>query len=348
MNSVSLVVSCFFAALVAYGSTRFAVIPLLQRGGVLDTPSERSSHEKPVARGGGIGVLTGLVAGVLTAGLASQLSGVGDRWPDAGDGIRVILPVAAAFVFGIVGFVDDLNSLSAVKRLVVQSVLASGFAAVILLITDAGFLAATAIVVCIVLVVNGTNFMDGLNTLVTVWGAATAVWLGVLSLLVDDIGSATPLFVFGVALLGFLPLNIGPARSFLGDVGSYAIGGLLVVAVWVLWSAGVSATALLAPFIVPLSDVLLTLARRAFRGENIFLAHRTHVYQRLQATGLTHERVSALHLIASVLCIVGALPSLFGVESSVSHAVAVGTWTCVLAVYFILPSVMSEKVRATT
>lgn len=332
--------ACVVAAIVSYVSARFVVIPVLHRRGVLDHPTARSSHDRPIARGGGIAVLAGLAAGFGTAMLAHTVSA---QQADPGvDLIRASLPITAAFLFGLVGLIDDLNSLSAVSRLVTQIVLAGAFAMAALMVSGVGVFATVAVVASIIIVVNGTNFMDGLNTLVPVWGAGTALWFGVLSLTVDSELLAISMIALTAALVGFLPLNASPAQSFLGDVGSYALGGFLSIGTWVLWSEGVTVTALCAPFVVPIFDVLYTLGFRIYRGENLFTAHRSHIYQRLQAAGLSHEQTSALHLLAAVVCIVPEVLVLFGASAG-SPIIIVGVWAVVIAAYVTLPRVVSRR-----
>lgn len=330
--------ACAFAATVSYLSARFVVIPVLHRRGVLDHPTARSSHDRPVARGGGVAVLAGLAAGYGAALIAHTAALQADPGADL---IRAALPIAAAFLFGLVGLIDDLNSLSAVSRLVTQIVLASALSVVTLMVSGVGVFATVAVVVSIIIVVNGTNFMDGLNTLVPVWGAVAALWFGVLALAVDSGLLAVVMIALTAALVGFLPLNVSPAQSFLGDVGSYAIGGFLSIGTWVLWSEGVSVAALCAPFVVPIFDVLYTLGCRIYRGENLFTAHRSHVYQKLQAAGLSHEQTSALHLLAAVVCILPEVLVFVGISAG-SLLIVVGVWAIVIAVYVSLPRVVTR------
>src|SRR5690625_130687 len=109
------------------------------------------------------------------------------------------------------------------------------------------------------------------------------------------------------AVTTFLLFNWAPARIFMGDTGSLFLGltyatmpfmamqltnvppsGFIIwVAVLLLW-----------PF---LFDGIYTIIRRAVRGENIFQAHRSHLYQRLNRSGWNHENISILYLLGSVL-----------------------------------------------
>jgi len=56
------------------------------------------------------------------------------------------------------------------------------------------------------------------------------------------------------------------------------------------------------PFIF---DTVYTLGRRFIRGENIFEAHRSHLYQRLVIAGWSHESVTILY---GILACAGWIP----------------------------------------
>src|SRR5690606_20418998 len=75
---------------------------------------------------------------------------------------------------------------------------------------------------------------------------------------------------------------------FLGDVGSYLLGALVAGVVIASMAAGTHPVAALAPVSVYWADTVSTIARRAFRGEPVFEAHRTHAYQRLTTVGFSH------------------------------------------------------------
>lgn len=330
------------AAIGSYLLARFVVIPLLRRRGVLDHPGERSSHETPVVRGGGIAVMGGTVLASVIGILV-----LGDTDGPHVMGLHVataLLSLVAAVAFGLLGFIDDLNSLSAIGRLVVQVLLASAVALLAYLTWEIPFVLAVGMVASIILSVNGTNFMDGLNTLVTVWGAMTAIWLMGWAFVAGDQPSAIVMVSFACALVGFLPLNCTPAASFLGDVGSYATGAFLAVAGWAVWAAGAPVIIVVAPFVVPMSDVVLTLCSRILRGEDIFTAHRSHVYQRLNSSGLSHERVSLVHLTFVVVSIVVALPAVL-MPGWEMVAVTMCLWVIVVAIYTSIPRVVQHMTR---
>jgi UDP-N-acetylmuramyl pentapeptide phosphotransferase/UDP-N-acetylglucosamine-1-phosphate transferase len=115
-------------------------------------------------------------------------------------------------------------------------------------------------------------------------------------------------FVFWIALaaaagsLGFLGHNWPPAKVFMGDVASTFLG--YTFAVLPLLSADQGGDALLLGTLLMwtfIMDAGVTFLRRLFRGENVFAAHRTHLYQRLVIGGYSHAAISSLYILLTLV-----------------------------------------------
>lgn len=79
---------------------------------------------------------------------------------------------------------------------------------------------------------NATNLTDGLDGLLTSTSFIAYSTFGIIALHLNEINIALFCFVFSGALLGFLLFNKNPAKIFMGDTGSLAIGsGLAGVAI---------------------------------------------------------------------------------------------------------------------
>ena len=108
--------------------------------------------------------------------------------------------------------------------------------------------------------------------------------------------------------LGFLGHNWPPARIFLGDVGSaflgYTLAVLPVIAALLEPRLALAGVLLVFPFVF---DTSFTLLRRWRRGENIFVAHRSHLYQRLVIAGYSHRAVTLLYAGLALVGVVLAL-----------------------------------------
>lgn len=139
--------------------------------------------------------------------------------------------------------------------------------------------------------INVINFMDGIDGII---GLQTLVF-GVYVALAgesDGAGRAAGLALAG-ASIGFLCWNWSPARIFMGDVGSGALGVIIVLLGGFLMRDGkCDVVAAFAPLLPLFLDATLTLVARRRRGERLSDAHRSHLYQRLANGGLGHSRVA--------------------------------------------------------
>ena len=259
-----------FTAVAACGGIVLLAEPLtigvLRRWQVIDVPGRRSSHIVPTPRGGGLPIAVGLLA-------AAALTRYGASAAFA----------AAVGLLGALGLADDLRTLSAGRRLVLQAA-GSAVAAALLMIRctcpcrrQAGLAIVAA--VWITGFVNVFNFMDGVNGI----SAVHALIAGIAYACYGAWGQHP--FLLGASLavalsaLLFLPWNAGRAWVFLGDVGSYALGAALAVLAARAVLRGVPVEAVLGPLALYLADTGWTLLRRIRAGEPWLQSHRTHVYQ---------------------------------------------------------------------
>lgn len=279
------------AAVVAGWMTRWLATTAAQRG-MIDRPNDRSSHSIPTPRGGGLAMV------FATAALAVSLA-VGGVLP-AWEAVALIPPFLA---LAAVGWIDDRGGVSPRVRLLVHLSASAWFlawcfaraswAAGLALATPGGVLASVILTLALGWAINLYNFMDGIDGLAGAQGLFLG--LGGALLLVVQGGDAEALVMLAVAgaCAGFLVWNWAPARIFMGDVGSGALGFLLAAVpltavddvrtdVWpwlILWGSFVA-------------DASVTLVRRALRGVALHEAHRTHAYQRLARRWHSHRAVS--------------------------------------------------------
>jgi UDP-N-acetylmuramyl pentapeptide phosphotransferase/UDP-N-acetylglucosamine-1-phosphate transferase len=105
----------------------------------------------------------------------------------------------------------------------------------------------------------------------------------------------------------FLIHNWPPARIFMGDVGSAFLGYTLAILPLIYGYSNSDPRALFIGFLVVwpfVFDAGFTLIRRALRQENVFAAHRSHLYQRMSTPKSGHTRVALLY---SGLALAGCL-----------------------------------------
>ncbi|WP_298135538.1 glycosyltransferase family 4 protein [Acidiferrobacter sp.] len=278
---------------------------------VLDWPNERSLHDRPVPRTGGLAILCGALVAAM-----------GLSWGFTQPGFVI---TAAMVAVALVSWLDDQWSVSPRTRLVVHAVAALAVAAGAtrlpalwlpgVAITLGAPLAILATVVFLVWWINLYNFMDGMDGFaggMAVFGFAT---LAALAYRAHDPGLAGMALAVASAALGFTVANFPPARLFMGDMGAtllgFAAGIMILVGAgrgdFPLW-AGLAA---FSPFLV---DATVTLARRVARGERLTAAHRGHYYQRLVRAGLSHRRTVLGEYAVMAVC---GLAAFGGAEASV-------------------------------
>lgn len=248
--------------------------PILSRF-ALDTPGDRSSHERATPRGGGAGVLLGTLAGVS---LGQWLHGGGLEYP-------LLLAVTAA---ALVGFADDLFSLGSLPRLAIIAAVAAGLA----LSIDPAVTFVLTVVLVLVAFTNMFNFMDGIDALSALSAVLAAGWFLWMGWRLDQSQIVIWSVALAAAALAFLPWNWTPARMFLGDVGSYGIGFTIAAIAVLLWRAGASPLMCAAPVWIHLTDTTWTLTRRLLQGKPVTQPHREHVYQHLVGFGYRHLSVA--------------------------------------------------------
>jgi len=264
-----------------------AALPWLRRR-ALDHPTDRSSHTVPTPRGGGIGVLAGLVVGCAVGGVL----GHPPSW----------WVVLAASSLGVLGLTEDLRGLSIRVRLATQVALCLGLVAG-LAVTQSEPLWVLVAAFGLVVLVNAYNFMDGINGISSLSALVAGAWYAHLASTADAERLTVAAVALAGAAVGFLPWNLVRARAFLGDCGSYALGGAVGLLGLAVWLEGASAVAAVAPLLLYLADVGWTLAWRVGRREPWYEAHRQHVYQRL-ADAAGHLRASlAVAGLSAVLCL---------------------------------------------
>ncbi|MGD2119016.1 MAG: glycosyltransferase family 4 protein [Chromatiales bacterium] len=276
-NNLLIVLAAFSLSLaLTYLVIRYAKLNLL------DHPNERSSHELPTPRGGGLAIVLVVLFGLLLYLLLKQTGH--STWYGF---------LGATGLVAVISYIDDHRHVPASQRLLVH-LLAACLA--VLLFTKTGTLNVMdwrlntswvlfpLAILLLVWLLNLFNFMDGIDGIASVEALFVALAMLVLAdnSGVDDQTFVVSLLLLSAAVAGFLVWNWPSAKIFMGDVGSSFLGfvlaalGLYAVARgWLnLWSV-------LILFGLFLVDASFTLIRRMLRGERWYEAHRSHAYQKV-------------------------------------------------------------------
>jgi UDP-N-acetylmuramyl pentapeptide phosphotransferase/UDP-N-acetylglucosamine-1-phosphate transferase len=289
--------------------------PLLQRY-ALARPNARSSHVIPTPQGGGLAVISATIAAAIIPGLIIAFTF------DA----AFLSLIASTVCLATLGALDDLRPMPVLPRFTLQAI-AVGLVLATLpeqfhLIQSIPLWAERAILLLGGLwFVNLVNFMDGLDWMTVVEVVPVTIALGLFGFF--GLLSPAPTLIaiaLGGAMIGFAFFNRPVASLFLGDVGSLPIGLLLGWCLLQLAGSGHLIAALLLPLYY-LADATITLLRRLLKGEAVWVAHRSHFYQRATDNGFNVLQVVTEVFLLNV--VLAALAAFTLLKTSLSANIAV-------------------------
>ena len=281
---------------------------------IIDRPNHRSSHKHITIRGGGIIFFIGAILYTLFFGLTLSYF------------------IAGLILISIISFVDDVWTLSSKVRIIVH------FIAMMLMFYDCGFYSITWYYLLIALIVstgiiNAYNFMDGINGIT---GGYSMVVMGSFWWINNHIHQFIDnnfLYVIGISLLVFNLFNFRKrARCFAGDVGAVSIAFIIVFLLGKLMVETGNPTFIIILMVYGV-DSILTIIHRLILKENIFQAHRKHLYQIMSnELKIPHTSVSLIYMVMQGVIMVGY----FGVMNLYP---SISPWIYFLAIATVLAGV---------
>ena len=318
---------------------RFLAIKL----GAMDRPNmARKIQLEPVPYLGGVSI----ALGVLIVTFGSLL------FTNNPDVIieRGLVAIVPAIILGLVGLIDDLKSLTPWPRLLIQTIVGSAIAFIIVQNGTIGTpfgsssLNTFISIVWIVGICNSINFFDNLDGAAS--GTVVIAALGVFYIAFDrgqELVSALSIVTAG-ATLGFLMWNKSPAKIYMGDAGALFLGVIISV-VTIRLNPGITPTwqSLTIPIIllaVPILDTCVAVFSRLSRGVSPLTGGKDHLSHRLVRIGLT-RRTAAVSLwfasAVSAVCAVGV----YRLEDFYRSSVVISfglLWLVALALFLRIPS----------
>ena len=279
-----------------------------ERRKILDIPNERSSHARPTLRGGGLAIVAITLAGWLLYGLLNPEMSC----------FSLLAYTGGAVLVASISWLDDLHRLPNKVRFAAHCIGA------ILIIVGFGYWKTVSVPIFdnlhlgwwglpitffwIVGLTNAYNFMDGIDGIAGGQGVVAGLGWAILGWLSDQPLIGALGLLLASTSLGFLGHNWPPARIFMGDVGSaflgYNFAAIPVITAQFDTRLPLAGIMMIWPFIF---DTSLTFFRRLSKGENVFIAHRSHLYQRLVIVGYSHRFVSSLYIGLALIGVILAL-----------------------------------------
>ncbi len=240
-----------------------------------------------------------------------------------------ILPILfVTLAFGLIGFLDDYikvvmkrsMGLHAWQKLALQFVVAGVFCYYIMTQTElgtkmlipfwsghyleVGFWYAPILIFIVLGTVNGANFTDGLDGLASSVTVLIATFFTVVA--VGTKAGIEPITCAAVgALLGFLVYNVYPARVFMGDTGSLALGGFVVATAYIMeMPLFIPIVALV--YLVEVLSVIIQVVSFKTTGKRPF--KMAPIHHHFELSGWPETKVVAIFgIVTTILCLIGFL-----------------------------------------
>ncbi|TGN07008.1 sugar phosphotransferase [Leptospira ilyithenensis] len=318
--------------------------------GVQDIPNERSLHTEKTKKSGGMVFLPLFLCFLLWVTYSGQTKG--SPFESIHFQLLSILPflLSGVVFFGLLGFVDDLISLSPNIRLSLELLFAGIWfyhlnitPTILSYVIENRIVSLSVFIFLLVFIVNLVNFMDGLDLYVIASFFFSSLSFGFIfsELFFPNSVFFVIMVCLFLALFGFIFYNSPKAKLFMGDSGSLGIG--FIILSLPLLSAktdqvGFDITLLFYLFPVFWVDGIFTILLRSWQKKHIFQAHREHLYQNLTDTSLgkkgTCLLLSLLNLPAGGIYVYSQFLNPY---MKVSHTILLlGTLACYLFVYLLI------------
>ncbi len=289
------------------------IIPILRKLKAGQTEREElESHQKKT----GTPTMGGLM--ILPAVAITALIFAG-RYP------KVIPVLILTIGFGIIGFIDDYlkvvlkrsDGLIAWQKLILEFIVTGAFAWYLKTFTnlsfvmiipftgktfDMGVLAIPFMFIVVLATVNGVNFTDGVDGLAS---CVTVVVAGFMTLVSSLLGGGIEPITGAVmgALMGFLLFNAYPAKVFMGDTGSLALGGFVAACAYMMNMPWFILIFGLIYAVELLSVVIQVTYFKATHGKRIF--KMAPIHHHFELSGWSETRVVTVFTIITILmCLV--------------------------------------------
>lgn len=229
------------------------------RYNIIDKPNARSSHSRITLRGAGVIFYLGVLVWFI--------------WSD----FTYSWFFTGLTTISLISFFDDVFTLSNRLRLSVHLI------SVLLMMYQLGLFifpwyGVLMVLILIIGIINAYNFMDGINGITAAYSFAVLLLLWLMNCKIGFMEEDLLLYT-ALANVVFTYFNFRhKARCFAGDVGSVSMSFILIFGVATLMIRTENPVYIMF-FAVYGTDTILTILHRLFRRENIFKAHRMHLFQ---------------------------------------------------------------------
>ena len=317
----NIAIAFLLAFIVSFMGTPWT-IRLARKVGAIDVPKDdRRMHRNSMPKLGGVAVIAGFLISIIYLLFVMSIEGSIDLFSTDEYFKKLTGVFIGIIILAITGILDDIKTLKPYQKLFGQVLAAVAVVSFGLQIDQVNIpmlkyvglpkeISVLLTMVWIVGITNAINLMDGLD------GLSSGISLiSLISLLIIFALNGSPIIAVLViasligALVGFLPFNFAPAKTFIGDTGSNFLGFMLAVVSILGVAKTYTVAVIVLPILVlglPILDVAWAIIRRIIKGKSlkaIFKADNGHVHHKLVKQGFTQKQ--------SVLILYGA-SAIFG------------------------------------
>lgn len=301
-------IAFILAFIVAFMATPYT-IKLAKKIGAVDVPKdERRMHKRAMPKFGGLAVILGFLVSVIYLLIVMSLEDTIILNGPENYGMKLIGLFLGIVIISITCIIDDIKTIKPIVKLsgqLLAAIVAVAFGiriesinVSIIQAPELGEILSTIVtIVWIVGVTNSINLIDGLDGLSSGISVISAISLLIIFLLN---GSAmVPIILITAlagALVGFLPFNFAPAKTFIGDTGSNFLGYTISIIAILGMAKTYTLAVIILPLIVlglPIFDTLWAIIRRLIKGKSIkaiFKADKGHLHHRIVARGFSQKQ----------------------------------------------------------
>ncbi len=301
-------IAFLLAFIVAFMATPYT-IKIAHKVGAVDVPKdERRMHKKAMPKFGGPAVILGFLISAIYLIIVMSMENTINLFGQENYGMKLLGMLLGIIVLSITCIIDDIKTIKPIVKLAGQTVGAIIVVAFGIRIDDINLtflnnielqetISCIITIIWIVGVTNAINLMDGLDGLSSGISVISAV-----SLLIIFVLNGSPLVsiilitALAGALVGFLPFNFSPAKTFIGDTGSNFIGFSLSIIAILGFAKTYTFAVIVLPLIVlglPIFDTLWAIIRRLIKGKSIkaiFKADKGHLHHRIVKRGFGQKQ----------------------------------------------------------
>ena len=304
----NIAIAFILAFIITFMTTPYT-IKLANKIGAIDVPKDkRRMHTKKMPKFGGPAVILGLLVSMIYLITVMSIEGSINLFTEQEYGKKLLGVLLGIVIITITGILDDTKTLKWWQQLIGQV-----SAAIVVVLfgvkiehLNIPFLYKVGLsevfsniltIIWIVGIINAINLIDGLDGLSSGIALISSISLMIIFLMNDSPMIATIIVTaMSGALVGFLPYNFSPAKTFIGDTGSNFLGFILAVVSILGVAKTYTVAVIILPVIVlglPIFDVIFAIVRRIAKGKSIkavFEPDKGHLHHRLVEKGFTQKQ----------------------------------------------------------